>query len=276
MSTQPMIPEPLLGSLNRLGCKASGDGIRTATGRFCLWPIGQPTEDAQPDLLGLASRIVSSVAAHSQGVHKIKNDAELSQEGKARRHRLATPPFVEQVAGAAVALVRLERQHGAAVATFYNTEPPVPPTMVLAALDVEARSWIVNADASALSAILSAVTQGRQTEAQRRLVYAWKAAGFPLRSEFADHLREAWDALRRVEAPEAATALDARGEGLTWARVVIHAACRAFVEDSGLQPVELHDLIDTPAFSDALPLFWSTEQARQLAGMSSAGVAAAA
>lgn len=272
----PMIPEPLLGSLTRLGCKANGDSIRLPTGRFAMWPIGAPTDEAQPDLLGLASRIVSSVAAHSQGVHKIKNDTELSQEGKARRHRLATPPYVEQIAGAAVALVRLERQHGAAVAMFYNVEPGLPGTVVLALLDAESRSWIGSADASALSEILVAVTKGTQSEAQRRLVYAWKAAGFPLRPEFADQLREAWDALRRVEAPEQATALDARGDALTWARVVVHAACRAFVEDSGIQPVELHDLLAVPAFDDAIALFWSTEQARQLAGMSSAGVVAAA
>lgn len=276
MNVQPMIPEPLLGTLTRLGCKASGDSIRLPTGKFAMWPIGQPTEEAQPDLLGLASRIVSSVAAHSRDVNKVKQDVELSQEGRARRHRLATPPYIEQIAGVAVALVRLERQHGAAVATFYNTEPPVPPTMVLAALDVESRGWIYGADGAALSAILSAVTQGRQTEAQRRLTYAWRASGYPLRPEFADHLREAWDALRRVEAPEQANALDARGDALVWARVVIHAACRAFVEDSGLQPVELHDLIDTPALSDALPLFWSKAQAESLAGMASAGVAAAA
>ena len=94
--------------------------------------------------------------------------------------------------------------------------------------------------------------------------------------EFNDQLDEAWHALRRAEAPEQASQLDARGEALIWLRGVVYAACRAFVEDSGIQPVELHDLIDTPALADALPLFFSKAQGEQLAGMSSAGVAAAA
>lgn len=270
------IPEALASNLVKFGCRPNGDTIRTATGRFLMWGTDAPNEEAQPDLVRLATSIVASVAGHSQAVEKIRKDVELSQEGRARRHRLATPPYVEPIAASAVALVRLERGHGANVVAFFDQDPAMPTSPVVAILDAEARAWINGAEAKELAPILAEVSKGTPSPRQRRLVYAWRSAAYPLRMEFADHVDEAWRTLRRAEAPEQAAALDARGEALIWLRTVTYAACRAFVEDSGIQPVELHDLIDTPALRDALPLFFSKAQGEQLAGMSSAGVAAAA
>ena len=123
---------------------------------------------------------------------------------------------------------------------------------------------------------MAEVSKGTPTPRQRRLVYAWRSAAYPLRSEFDDSVNEAWHTLRRSENPEGAESLDARGEAIVWARMVVQAACRAFKEDSGIQPVELFDLVSSQGNGAAVPLFWSDAEAEQLRHMVSAGVAAAA
>lgn len=270
------IPENLASNLVKFGCKPNGDTIRTATGRFLLWGMDTPTEEAQPDLLRVTTGVVSTVASHSQGVHKIKQDVELSQEGRARRHRTLTPGYVEPVTNAALAVLAFQKSYDAAVVAFFDAEPAMPTSPVVAILDAEARAWINGAEAKELAPILAEVSKGTPSPRQRRLVYAWRSAAYPLRDEFADAVNEAWHTLRRAENPETAESLDARGEAVAWARMVVQAACRAFKEDSGIQPVELFDLVSSQGNGAAVPLFWSDAEAEQLAGMSSAGVAAAA
>ncbi len=268
------IPESLANNLVKFGCKPNGDVIRTATGRFLSWGMDAPTEEAQPDLLRITMGVVGAVATHSSAVDKIKQDVELSQEGRARRHRLATPSYIEPIANAALAVLATESAHERAVAGFYDTEPPIPGSTTQAVLDAEARAWVNGADAKDLVPILTEVAQGMPNARQRRLVYAWRAAAYPLRVEFEDALNEAWHTLRRYENAEGAANLDARGEAVAWARNVVQAACRAFKEDSGIQPVELFDLVSAQGNGAAIPLFWSDAEAETLSHMTSAGVAA--
>lgn len=266
MNVIDAIPTELVATLAKLGARPNGDAIRLASGKFVLWPTDPKMPTGHEDLLNLASAHVRVIANHAQLVHLARNDLDLSQAGRAKKHRAATAATVDAVLGQPAALIRLEREHAATVATFYNVEPPLPANPVLAIVDAEARLFIASADARALVAALTAVEQGKQTPRQPRLVYAWRASPYPLRDEFADGLDIAWRALRRQENADEAAVLEQRAEALEWARLVIRSCCRAFRGDSGMQEPELRELIDVPAYRDSLPLWWD-EHASEAGGV---------
>lgn len=265
--TTTAIPSNLLDTLRRMGAKPNGDTIRTPTGKFLVWPTDPPMPEAHEDLVNLAASMVRVVVLHSSAVHAANSDSHLSQIGRAAKHRNATAQSVDSVIPIPAALIRLEREHAAAVAAFYNVEPPAVANPAMAIENAECRLYIAQCDTRELLAALSEVEKGTHTPRQRRLVFAWRASPYPLRIDHADGLDTAWRALRRQENAAEADALDKRGEGLDWARLVMVSSCRAYREDSGLQPAELRDLIDVPAYRDSLPLWWNEAEAEHLANV---------
>lgn len=272
---QSQIPADLQSTVSRFGARPHADGIRTASGRFLLWPI-DPAPPEAADVLNLAGNAVRVACLHSQAVHAAHNDVDLSQSGRAKKHRAATAASVDSFVPLPAALVRLEREHAANVAAFYNAEP-APPVNVVQAIEAgECRLYIAGADAPVLGAALAAVESGTPTPRQRRLVYAWRSSPYDLRPEFSDALDLAWRALRRSEVASEAAALDRRGDGLAWLRLVVGTCCKAFREDSGLNDAELRDLIDTPTYRDSLPLWFTESEARAVAAIEPGPIAEAA